>query len=226
MKEMALTPTIALTPFHMNAAGDFYTPATAKDITKLGYTYPELVNNPSNATLIAMLKNNYSGPETGGSPKMKRQEQNSNSQAYLAEAELPATGNPYSLYIFLGDVTGEAADYTGLESFVGLASTLGTHADLTLHQMVDVTATVEEKIEAGETTAEGAVDYLKGNLKWRLVFVSFFFFLKLYDCVADKMSSPMPRSPRTRFLKRRFRLFPLKFRKRNRFLNLINGSVI
>lgn len=157
----------------MNAAGDFYTPASSKDITKLGYTYPELANNPSNATLIAMLKDKYSGPETGGSAKAKRQEQSTTSQAYLAEAELPATGNPYSLYVFLGDVTGEAADYTGLDSFIGLASTLGAHADLTVHQMVDVTSAVEEKIEAGEIAAEGAVDYLKENLKWRLVFVSF-----------------------------------------------------
>lgn len=156
----------------MNAQGDFYTPANSRNIEDLGYTYPELANNPSNETLIAMLIREYSGPATGGSAKVKRQEGNSTTKAYLAHAQLPATGSAYSVYVFLGDVSGGAEDWTSQESFIGLASTLGRHGDMAIHSTVDVTNAVEKKIEAGETTAEGVVDYLKENLKWRLVFVS------------------------------------------------------
>jgi len=175
-KTFILTLTAALTPFHKNKAGDFWTPASSRNITDLGYTYPELANSPSNETLIATLVRDYSGPATGGSAKVKRQEQNSTTyQAYLADAQLPGTGSPYSLYVFLGDVNGEAADWAGEESFVGLASTLGTHGEKPITATVDVTKAIEAKIEAGETSSEGAVDYLKENLKWRLVFVSFLF---------------------------------------------------
>jgi tyrosinase len=166
--------TAALTPFHKNAEGDFYTPANSRNIRDLGYTYPELANNPSNETLIAMLIRDYSGPETGGPAKVKRQAKDSTSQAYLADAQLPSTGSPYSLYVFLGDVKGEAEEWSAQESFVGLASTLGTHGDKPVRATVDVTKAVEAKIEAGETTEQGVVDYLKANLKWRLVFVRSF----------------------------------------------------
>jgi tyrosinase len=157
----------------MNSEGDFWTPSHARYIEELGYTYPELANNPSNETLIAMLIRDYSGPKDGSpASKVKRQEQNTTSQAYIADTQLPSTGTPYSLYLFLGEVTGEAAEWAGQPSFVGLTSTLGTHLDKPILERVDITEAVEAKIQAGETTAEGAVDYLKANLKWRIVFVS------------------------------------------------------
>ncbi|KAF2006059.1 Di-copper centre-containing protein, partial [Amniculicola lignicola CBS 123094] len=55
-----LDGTSALTPFHKTAAGAFWTSNDVRDITKLGYTYPELVGNPPNATLVASIKAQYS----------------------------------------------------------------------------------------------------------------------------------------------------------------------
>ena len=85
---------------------------------------------------------------------------------------MPKGEQPYSIYVFLGEVTGRAAEWAGHESFVGLTSTLGTHSDVPVKGSVDVTEALEKKIEAGETTAEKAVDYLKANLRWRVLFVS------------------------------------------------------
>ncbi|KAF2449222.1 Di-copper centre-containing protein [Karstenula rhodostoma CBS 690.94] len=45
-----------LKPFHKNAAGDFLTSNSARSIADFGYTYPELTNSPTNATIISSIK--------------------------------------------------------------------------------------------------------------------------------------------------------------------------
>lgn len=104
---------------------------------------------------------------------MKRQEgAPTTNQAYLADVTMPKNGRPYSVYVFLGDVTGSADQWAAQKSFVSLVSTLGTPSEQPGHGSVELTEVLEKKIEAGETTAGKAVDYLKANLKWRLIFVS------------------------------------------------------
>jgi tyrosinase len=161
-----------LTPFHKNTAGDYWTPANSRDVETLGYTYPEIANKPSNETLVALIKTLYAGPDDGSPAKMKRQEDVTLNQAYLAEVQMPKRGAPYSVYVFLGDVSGSADTWFEQNSFVGLASTLGTLSEQPGVGSVDLTDVLESKIGTGEVTVDGVVDYLKANLKWRLVFVS------------------------------------------------------
>ena len=54
-----------LPPFHMNALGDMWTSTTIRDWTVFGYTYPELVGNPSNSTLTSTINQLYK-PQTPG----------------------------------------------------------------------------------------------------------------------------------------------------------------
>ncbi|KAF2272084.1 Di-copper centre-containing protein [Westerdykella ornata] len=159
-----------LTPFHMNTAGDFWTAAKARDIRQMGYTYPELASNPSNATLVTEVIRLYSEGSNGGARRAKREDVPEASQVYLAQAELPSGGSPYSIYVFLGEVTDNAVTWSGLDSFVGLASTLGTHGTNPLRSTIDLTHAVGEKIAKGDIKEDGALDYLKQHLKWRLVF--------------------------------------------------------
>ncbi|PVI06884.1 Di-copper centre-containing protein [Periconia macrospinosa] len=48
-----------LTPFHSDNKGGFWTSNTVRDTTKLGYTYPELVGNPSNDTIKSRITANW-----------------------------------------------------------------------------------------------------------------------------------------------------------------------
>ena len=179
--------TVALTPFHKNAQGDFWTSNDVRDINKLGYTYPELANNPSNATLVANIKAQYSGPSdvlVTPTKKTKRQEiKANNTELYLAEVTVPLYGldngaggaSPYEVAVFLGDVTSAPKEWSSSEEFVGLTSTLGgigMQIDLTSTVTIDLSEALNKAIKSGATTEEKAVEYLKENLHYRLALVS------------------------------------------------------
>lgn len=175
----------ALTPFHKNAAGDFWTSTSSRNIRDMGYTYPELANNPSNATLVASIKAQYSGladvPVTNTKAKAKRED--SKKELYLAEVNLPTYGlddgnggaAPYNVLIFLGNVGNDAKEWTTSDSFVGLASTLGgvnIQIDQKVSVPVDLSNALEKAIADGLTSVDEAEDYLKANLHYRLELVS------------------------------------------------------
>ncbi|KAF2690201.1 Di-copper centre-containing protein [Lentithecium fluviatile CBS 122367] len=175
----------ALTPFHKNAAGDFWTSAAAREIRTQGYTYPELANNPSNATLVKTIKDLYSGPAdvpvtaTKTVRNTKRQgSEPTEKELYLAEIKLPTCGlddgqgggAPYSVLIFLGDVGNDAKDWITSDSFVGATSTLGAMipSDQVTTATIDLSFALEKAIAGGLTSAEKAKEYLKANLHYRL----------------------------------------------------------
>ncbi|KAH7132594.1 hypothetical protein B0J11DRAFT_601212 [Dendryphion nanum] len=160
-----------LAPFHRNAAGDFWTSANSRRIADLGYTYPELVNSPSAANIITIVKNLYSGPATGGPPAAaKRQETTPTPKKdFMANIQIPNLDIAYSLYLFVGDVSGGADDWAGLESFAGITSSLESHGgSKEVSDSIDITYAIDKSIAAGKTTPEGAVEYVKKTLKWRV----------------------------------------------------------
>jgi len=187
----ALTADSALTPFHKNKNGDFWTSADVRDITKMGYTYPELVNT-NNATLVAYIKAQYSGPPDVAVPNKKRslndvvRRQDAGKPKkevlYLAEVELPVYGfdngnggsSPYEVFVFVGEVSGAPSGWTKLDSFVGMTSALGgpLKNDMIKPSNVEVGEALKKAVEAGKTTTEKAEDYLKENLKFRVAIVS------------------------------------------------------
>jgi len=176
----------ALTPFHKNAAGDFWTSNAARNIRDMGYTYPELANNPSNATLVASVKAQYAGPadvpvtSTKARRALKR---GPSEELFLAEISFPAYGldngrggsAPYNVLLFLGDVPTDTKTWQHAESFVGLASTMGgvtVQSNQIVSQTIDLSTTLQKAIDAGATTTENAKEYLKENIHYRLGLVS------------------------------------------------------
>lgn len=158
-----------LHPFHSNTAGQFWTSAGIRNIATFSYTYPELVGTPTKAQLVSYVSKAYSGPHTVV-PVAKRQEAKPSAlKSYAASVQISNVGIPYNVDLFLGNVSGPVGDWAGLDSYAGVASTLGAHNDKSVQTAaVDISSSIEEKIEAGETTSEGAVDYLLQNLKWRI----------------------------------------------------------
>lgn len=183
-----LTTNVALTPFHKNANGDFWTSADVRNIQDLSYTYPELVNNPSNATLVASIKAQYSGPSdvlVTAAKKTKRQEGASKTaELYLAEVTVPLYGldngeggaSPYDVLVFLGEVSSEPKEWMASEEFVGITSALGgvgMKSDQVSIATIDLSDALEKAISSGATTEEKASEYLKENLHYRLQLVSY-----------------------------------------------------
>ena len=173
----------------MNAKGDFWTSTATRNILTQGYTYPELVDKPSNATLVTRIKTLYSGPAdvpvtaTKKPRQIKRQDtQPTEKELYLAEVKLPTCGlsdgqgggAPYSVLVFLGDVPADAKDWTDSKSFVGPASTLGAMipSDQITTSTIDLSLALEAAIKDGLTTAEKAKEYLADNLHYRVGLVS------------------------------------------------------
>jgi tyrosinase len=183
---------LALTPFHRNAAGNLWTSTAARDIRSQGYTYPELLNNPSNATLVASIKAQYSGPSnvsvtsTRRRAQAKRQSSSPTTKEktlYLAEVQLPIYGlddgnggaSAYSVLLFVGDVSDDASKWSTSESLVGTAASLGgvhLQGDQVVPSTIDLSLALERAIAAGKTTSESAEEYLKANLKHRVELVS------------------------------------------------------
>jgi tyrosinase len=99
-----------LTPFHRNARGDYHTSATVRQFENFKYTYPELVDNPDNSTLIARINALYQVPITEPF-KHKRQEaapplaiSAEEPRAYLCSIEAPkSVAGTYKVELLLGD---------------------------------------------------------------------------------------------------------------------------
>ncbi|OAG12345.1 Di-copper centre-containing protein [Paraphaeosphaeria sporulosa] len=174
-----------LTPFHKNAAGDFWTSNSARSITDLGYTYPELANSPTNATIVASIKAQYSGPSdvlvttSKARRVLQRETTPALKELYLAEINLPSYGldngiggaAPYNVLLFLGEVPSDVQDWQTADSFVGLASTLGApglQVDQTTTHTIDLSLALEKAVKSGATTEDDALEYLTQNLHYKL----------------------------------------------------------
>lgn len=167
----------------------------------MGYTYPELVDNPANSTLIANIKAQYSDAAT---PKARSKRQDNapvptKGRLYLAEITIPIFGfsdgegssTPYNVHTFLGDVPSDPKLWLTSESYVAMTSTTGglhMDTDQSTTIIVDMTAALERNgIELDETHT---IEYLKENLHWRLGLVSYPFnrdeYLKLMRIVGRR----------------------------------------
>jgi tyrosinase len=185
MYKRKLTINLALTPFHKNAAGDFWTSSDSRDIKTFAYTYPELMGNPSNSTLVASIKKQYSGPADVPVSMSKREVKRDDDagrtkELYLARVTLPIYGlaneaggsSPYEVSVFVGDAPTDPRKFA--EAAVGSVSAIGGtfQSSQKSNVTVDLSNALEKAIESGTTTREGAADFLKANLHYRLGLVS------------------------------------------------------
>lgn len=150
----------------------------------MGYTYPELVGNPSNTTLVASIKAQYSGPAnvpvTSTKAKVRRQDPApTKKELYLAEVNLPLFGlddsqggaSPYNIAVFVGEVVNDPKEWSNSKEFVGIVATLGgvgIQDDISATETVDLSDALKKAIDSGATSENSAVDYLKENLHYRL----------------------------------------------------------
>src|SRR3954463_3909194 len=104
--------TLALTPFHKDTKGTLFSSSDVRNTNSLGYSYPELINKPSNDTLKAAIAALYAGPPA----KFLKKRQASNdtlARDYLVKVELPwtAINGTYSVGVFLGKTDAAPADW-------------------------------------------------------------------------------------------------------------------
>jgi tyrosinase len=175
----SVNSTTPLTPFHKDAAGTFWNSDHSRYIKNLGYTYPELANNPSHSSLISTVKKLYAGSATSSvSSNFRLTSAEESPRKYFVQVKLPAYGFhddkdgslAYNVLLFAGDVGNDAKKWATSESLVGLASTLGGTAmrqDLTITSLIDVTSRAKTGLEAEEV-----VKSLKDKLSYRLEIVS------------------------------------------------------
>lgn len=169
-----------LTPFHRNAAGDFWTSRNSRNINDFGYTYPDFADNPSNATLITRVREQYQTTTTT-TTKSKRQSNSTVTETvYSADIHYPAFGLTdgnggslgYNILLFLGDITEkDSGKWSFADNFVGMKSTLGgvsMSGDLVSHEVMELSLALDKAIQQGKTTREDAAEYLKKNLRYRL----------------------------------------------------------
>lgn len=149
----------------------------------MGYTYPELANNPSNASIVAAIREQYSGPPdvpVGASKTKSQTPSASTKELFLAQVKLPPYGlddgqagsAPYNVLLSLGPSNNSQA--TSSENVVGVASSLGganMQNDQITSVPIDLSTSLNEAIATGLATAETAQDYLKTNLHYRLELV-------------------------------------------------------
>ncbi|PVI00309.1 Di-copper centre-containing protein [Periconia macrospinosa] len=165
-----------LTPFHRNAQGDFWTATTSRNFTNMGYTYPELVDNPSNATIVAAIKTQYSGPPDVPVENSRARTQTSSpskKELFLAQVKLPSYGlddgragsAPYNVLLSLGKSSNSAEDIVGIASALGNANSKN---DKITTVPIDLSSALDKAIASGATTADKAQEYLKTNLHYRL----------------------------------------------------------
>ncbi|KAF2733977.1 Di-copper centre-containing protein [Polyplosphaeria fusca] len=168
-----------LKPFHKNSAGAFWTSADVRNISKLSYTYPELVGSPSNATLVASIKKQYSGPADVPVSASKHRRQDAGpttKELYLAQVTYPVYGldnevggsSPYEVSVFVGDVPNDPKDW--IKTSAGSVGAIGgmIQNDQISTGSIDLSDALKKAISSGATTEEKAVEYLKANLHYRL----------------------------------------------------------
>ncbi|EUC44489.1 hypothetical protein COCMIDRAFT_98124 [Bipolaris oryzae ATCC 44560] len=176
-----------LPPFHMNALGDMWTSTTSRDWTAFGYTYPELVGNPSNKTLTSTINQLYK-PQTPALPiSNSTQPGNTTLPAPVGKnATLPATewscevNMPANIHIsyavraFLGEPSSNPADWPTDDNYIGQLASMSSplsNSALTVTGNIGLSQALMRKHESGQLKdlkKETVEAYLKENFSWRI----------------------------------------------------------
>ncbi|KAJ6283161.1 common central domain of tyrosinase-domain-containing protein [Bipolaris maydis] len=182
-----LGPASPLPPFHMNALGDMWTSTTARDWTAFGYTYPELVGNPSNKTLTSTINQLYK-PQTPALPiSNSTQPGNTTLPApvgknatlpaidWSCEVNMPANIHiSYSVRAFLGEPSFNPADWPTDDNYIGQLAAMSSprsNSALTVTGNIGLSEALMRKHKSGELKdlkKETVESYLKENFSWRI----------------------------------------------------------
>ncbi|KAF1998318.1 Di-copper centre-containing protein [Amniculicola lignicola CBS 123094] len=187
-------PASPLAPFHMNTLGDMWTSTTVRKTESFGYTYPELVNNPSNDTLTFAINKLYQ-PTTQGlnnnntlttnttadAPVLGNESTSRNSSStsnttqttpdavdWMAEINLPSDiGITYAVKAFLGAPSNNSANWATDPNFVGQVACLGSprmKSKVVVTSNIGLTRVLAAKFKKGELKSLRQAD-VKAYLK-------------------------------------------------------------
>ncbi|KAF2462108.1 hypothetical protein BDY21DRAFT_389512 [Lineolata rhizophorae] len=178
-----------LKPFHATSSGAFWTSTTSRDPTTFMYTYPELADRPSNATLIRRLRSLYdAGSALPGLDNATAAgiaaAPTSAARDWLVEIALPPAAalgsSTYSVRVFVGEPAGaDPAAWARDPAYVGLAAAFagagGGDAARGEGTVVKTTVSVTEAVARRalegrlESLEEGdVVAFLRRELRWRV----------------------------------------------------------
>lgn len=182
-------PASPLVPFHMNALGDMWTATTSRNWTSFGYTYPELMSNPSNQTFTATLNKLYKPSTQGlnnstnttfpapGSGTGNNSTANSTTKAtdWLCEVKMPTDIQiSYSVRAFLGEPDADPKNWPTDPNYVGQLASMSSprmSSDVIVTGNIVLTERLAQKHQSGELKSldkEDVAAYLKANFSWRI----------------------------------------------------------
>ncbi|KAF1845111.1 tyrosinase [Cucurbitaria berberidis CBS 394.84] len=172
----------SLAPFHRNALGDMWTSTTARDWTAFGYTYPELVGNPSNESLTLSINHLYK-PQTQclnntntTIPAPGRNTTNTTQVTeWLCEVNMPTDIKiSYSVRAFFGKPNANPKKWPTDPNHVGQLASMSSprmNSSVIVTGTIDLTEKLAQRHQSGELKAldkESVTAYLKANLTWRI----------------------------------------------------------
>jgi len=141
-----------LTPFHSDNTGGFWTPNKVRNISQLGYTYPELQGNPSNDTIKARIKANWGNTPALPTTFSKRDDGQKTSKDYITLVTLPPG---YAVKVTIGKTD---------PTLAGVFSTKFSQIKKATTGIVQLGPALAEKARSGklgETDEESVIAYLK-----------------------------------------------------------------
>ncbi|KAF1363250.1 Di-copper centre-containing protein, partial [Lizonia empirigonia] len=181
-------PASPLAPFHMNALGDMWTSTTSRNWTSFGYTYPELMTNPSNQTLTSTLNKLYKSSTQGLDSTNKTVPVPDNSAGnnstinnttkaidWLCEVKMPTDIQiSYSVRAFLGEPDADPKNWPTDPNYVGQLASMSSprmDSDVIVTGNIVLTERLAQKYQSGELKSldkASVAAYLKANFSWRI----------------------------------------------------------
>lgn len=181
-------PASPLAPFHMNALGDMWTSTTSRNWTSFGYTYPELMSNPSNQTFTSTLNKLYKPASQGlndanttlpapgnGTDNDRTTNRTMKATDWLCEVKMPTDIQiSYSVRAFLGEPDADPKNWPTDPNYVGQLASMSSPrmaSDVIVTGNIVLTERLAQKHAAGELKSlskEDVAAYLKKNFSWRI----------------------------------------------------------
>lgn len=189
-KDSMQGPDSPLTPFHMNADGDMWTSTTSRNWRSFGYTYPELVGNPSNETFTATLNKlykpqaqgigNYTNSTLPTIPGDKPTNKTTQATDWLCEVNMPSDIKiSYSVRAFLGTPNPDPKKWPTDPNYVGQLASMSSsrmNSSVIVTGSIALTEALAQKYQAGELkslTKDDVAAYLKEHFTWRIQALDF-----------------------------------------------------
>lgn len=178
-----------LAPFHMNALGDMWTASKSRNWTFFGYTYPELINNPSNETLTlsinhlykpqtqALNNTNTTIPAPGNNNTINSTTLGTD---WLCEVNMPTDIQiSYSVRAFLGEPNADPKQWPTDPNYVGQLASMSSprmNSSVIVTGNIGLTEKLALKHQIGELKSldkDTVTAYLKANFSWRIQALDF-----------------------------------------------------